>query len=99
MSEIESIIGIVKLKTNIRGMPEGGITVPKLRVELFEELTPDSAWIAELKILDELPWHEGEVRRVEILILTDEFRDYVVKKSPNLLVRNGSQVIGRLELE
>ena len=99
MSETESIIGIVKLQPKVKGMPEGGLTVPKLRVELFEKLTPDSAWIAELKILGGLPWHEGEERKVEVLILTDEFRDYVVKKSPSLLVRHGSQVIGALELE
>lgn len=97
MSNIESIIGVFKLNSNIKGMPEGGITVSKIRVELFEESSPNLAWIAELKILSKLPLYEGSVCKVEVIILTNEFKDYVLKNVPQLLVRKGVQIIGSLE--
>ena len=99
MSMINSIIGKVKLLTDIKGMPDGGLTVSNIRVELFQESTPDSAWIAEISVLGELPWYEGEDRKVKIRIMTDEFRMYVEKNRPNLFIRHGSQVIGVLVLE
>ncbi len=99
MSDNNSIIGSAKLRPEINGMPDGGLPGPKLRVELFEEAKPDSAWISELRILGDLPWHEGEERKIEIRIMSDEFRDYVITKRPNLSIRYGSQTIGRLELE
>jgi len=99
MSDRSQIIGKVKLRPEINGMPDGGLPGPKLRVELFEDAKPDLAWISELNVLGDLPWHEGEERKVEIRIMSDEFRDYVTTKRPNLSVRHGSQVIGSLKLE
>lgn len=99
MSARSLIIGKVKLRPKINGMPDGGLIGPRLRVELSEEVKPDSAWIAELNVIGDLPWHEGEERQVEIRIMSGEFRDYVTTNRPNLLVRYGSQVIGSLELE
>lgn len=93
------MIGNVKLRFGINGMPDGGLSGLKLRVELFEEAKPNSAWISELKVLGDLPWSEGEERKVEIRIMSCEFRDYVTTKRPNLSVRYGSQTIGSLELE
>ena len=96
MSEISSIIGTVKLNPNIDGMPDGGLTINKHRVELAEENKPDFAWMTEIIVLGDLPWYEGEERQVEIRIMTDEFREYVISKKPDLLVRRGSQFIGDL---
>lgn len=99
MNSSNSIFGEVKLLTGLQGMPNDGLTVSKIRVELFEEKLPDSAWISELVVLGELPWREGEERRVEVRILTDEFRKYVWKNKPELQVRRGSQLIGSLVVE
>ena len=51
MSEISSIIGTVKLNPNIDGMPDGGLTINKHRVELAEENKPDFAWMTEIIVL------------------------------------------------
>ena len=94
----DSISGEVKLFRVVKGMPEGGLNTKKLRVELVEKSNPKSAWIAEINILGKLPWFEGEKRKVEIRIMTDEFKVYVETKHPSLFVRYGSQIIGQLEL-
>ena len=60
----DSLSGKVELFSEIKGIPDGGLTVRRLRVELFEKPVPDMAWIAEIKILGELPWLEGEGRKV-----------------------------------
>ena len=99
MNSTALITGKAKLLTEINGMPKGGFTVPRHRVELFEDGKSDAAWISELEVLGDLPWHKGEERKVEVRIMSDEFRDYVMDKRPNLLVRYGSQIIGSLELE
>lgn len=99
MSSSSSIFGKAKLFSGLQGMPSSGLTVPKMRVELFEADTPDSAWISELNVLGSLPWQEDEERRVEVRILTDEFREYVSKQKPDLQVRRGSQHIGTLVIE
>ena len=99
MSSNNRMFGKAKLFSNLEGMPSGGLTTPKIRVELFEENTPDSAWISELSVLGSLPWQENEERSVEIRILTDEFREYVSKQKPDLNVRRGSQIIGTLVIE
>ena len=99
VSSNSTIIGKVKLNPNIKGMPDEGLVGPKLRVELSEKTKLDFAWIAELNVLGDLPWHEGEERQVEVRIMSDEFRNYVRENIPNLLVKYGSQIIGSLELE
>lgn len=99
MSLSSRIFGKAKLFSDLEGMPKSGLTSPKMRVELFEENTPDSAWISELSVLGSLPWQGNEERRVEVRILTDEFREYVLKQKPYLQVRHGSQLIGTLVIE
>ena len=99
MSLNKTIYGEVRLLNEVNGMPEVGFTTPRHRVELFEEVNPAAAWITEIIVLGDLPWREGEGRRVEIRIMSDEFRDYVTINRPHLLVRYGSRVIGSLELE
>ena len=66
---------------------------------MAEEEKPDAAWIAELNVLGDLPWHKGEERQVELRIMSDEFRDYVMLESPGLLVKRGNEVLGNLEFE
>ena len=99
MNPSGSIFGKAKLFSNLQGMPNGGLSVPKMRVELFEENTPKSAWISELNVLGSLPWQKNEERRVEVRILTDEFSLYVSEQKPKLQVRYGSQLIGNLVIE
>lgn len=99
MRSSNPIFGKVKLLSDLQGMPNGGLTVPKIRVELFKKSTPDLAWISELDVLGSLPWKEDEERRVEVRILTDEFREYVSEQKPDLQVRHGSQLIGTLTIE
>lgn len=99
MTSSNPLIGCVKLQDKISNMPKGGLTIPRHRVELYEEVKPDSAWMAELNVLGELPWCEGEERRVEIRIMSDEFCDHVTTNRPYLIVRYGNQILGSLELE
>lgn len=99
MSSSNAIFGTAKLFSGLQGMPCDGLTVPKMRVELYEESTPDSAWVSELNVIGPLPWKEDEERKVEVRIMTDEFREYVSEQKPNLQVRRGSQHIGTLAIE
>lgn len=99
MSTSNPIIAKVKIRSEVNVIPDGGITVSRLRVELAEEEKPDSAWIAELNVLGDLPWHKGEERQIELRIMSDEFRNYVMIRSPSLLVKHGSEVLGILEFE
>ena len=92
----KDLIGEVELLYN-PAIPKDGLAKPKQRVELYEELTPKSAWIAELIILDNLPWYAGEKRKVKVRIMSDEFKTHVEENRPNLMVRYGSSVIGKLE--
>jgi len=94
-----SIIGKVKLMPEVNAIADEGLAVPRLRVELVEEEKPDLAWIAELHVLGDLPWHKGEERRVELRIMSDEFRNYVTLSCPDLIVKRGSETIGNLEFE
>ena len=91
------IVVKVKLRAGVNIIPKEGLTVPKLRVELAEEKEHTSAWIAELKVLGDLPWRKGEERIVELRIMSDKFRDYVVMNKPSLLVKYGSEILGDLE--
>ncbi len=97
MSIRSPIVAKVKLRSEVNVIPDGGLAVSRLRVELVEEGKPDLAWIAELNVLGDLPWHKGEERQVELRIMSDEFRNYVVMRSPSLLIKHGSEVLGILE--
>lgn len=99
MNSSNAVLGKAKLLNGLKGMPTDGLTVSKMRVELFEEHAPDAAWISELNILGSLPWKEDEERKVEVRIMEDEFREYVFEQKPNLQLRRGSQHIGTLVIE
>lgn len=77
-------------------MPADGVTLSKLRVELYESITPECAWIAEVNVLGELPWHGGESRQVKFRVMSESFREYVLLNKPDLMVRRGSAHIGVL---
>ena len=87
-----------KLGTNLSEVPVGGLMQSKIRVELSEENNSESSWISELIILGDLPWHMGESRKVEVRIMSEEFRTRVMDKQPSMLIRYGSQIIGSLLL-
>lgn len=89
----------IKLRPKINAIPDDGLTVSRLRVELAIEEKPDEAWIAEINVLGDLPWRTGEERVAELRIMSNYFRNYVMLENPVLLVKRGSEVIGNLELE
>ena len=93
------LIGNVTLSGEIECMPTGGLTSRKLRVELSEEKKPDSAWISELEVLGDLPWREGESRRVKVRIMSDEFRQHVENHLPALMVKYGESFLGFLKFD
>ena len=93
------LIGYVTLSGEIECVPTGGLTSRKLRVELSEKKNPDSAWISELEVLGDLPWREGESRKVKVRIMSDEFRQHVENHLPALLVKYGESVLGFLNFE
>jgi hypothetical protein len=93
------LIGNVTLSGEIACIPTGGLTSRKLRVELSEEKKPDSAWISELEVLGDLPWREGEARKVKVRIMSDQFRQHVENHLPALLVKYGESVIGYLKFD
>lgn len=99
MRKSSLIVGKIKLRAGINVVPDKGLAVSRLRVELSEEKKPDSAWMAELNVMGDLPWYKGEERQVELRIMSDEFRNYVTLESPSLLVKYGSEVLGNLEFE
>ncbi len=99
MNTNNPIVGKVKLQLDSGAIPTDGLTVLRHRVELVEKLKPDLGWISELIVLGDLPWHEGEERRVEVRIMTSKFRDHVIDARPSLLVKYGSKIIGALKLE
>lgn len=99
MSSNSSIVGKVKLRPEGSVIPDEGLAVSRLRVELVAEEKPNKAWIAELNVLGDLPWLKGEERKVELRIMSDEFRDYVMQESPSLLVKRSNEVLGNLEIE
>ncbi len=99
MSINNLIKGKIKLRSEVSVIPDEGLAVSQLRVELVEEEKPDSAWIAELNVLGNLPWHKGEERQVKMRIMSNEFADYVASEHPSLLVKHGSEVLGDVEFE
>lgn len=87
----------VRLREGAEVVPKAGLTQPKLRVELRTSEEGSSAWIAELKITGDLPWHRGEDREVELRIMSDQFEEHVVSERPKLLVCRGDVIVGDLE--
>lgn len=98
MNICSPIAAKVKLRPKVNAIPDGGLTVSRLRVELSEEGKPNTAWIADLNVLGDLPWRKGEERHVELQIMSEEFRNYVIIQTPSLLVKHGSEVLGNLEI-
>lgn len=99
MNDRKPIVGTVFLVPEAKSVPEGGLGATRLRVELVEKVKPNSAWIAELKVLGELPWYRGEDRKVEVRVMAEEFRNVMTSREGALLVRRGSDILGTLILE
>ncbi len=93
------ILARVRLRSEVNVIPDKGLTVSRIRVELAEKKKSGAAWIAELNIIGDLPWLKGEERQVEMRIMSEEFRDYVISQSPSLLVKYGNEILGNLKLE
>ncbi|MFT0137368.1 hypothetical protein ACEK07_04895 [Alcanivoracaceae bacterium MT1] len=96
-SDAAALLGKVKLRKNVASIPKDGLAVSRHRVELVEKEKPDLGWIAELTVLGRLPWYEGEERKVEIRIMSQEFGEYVASKRPLLLIRRGNEIVGEIE--
>ena len=95
---VEPLLGEYELDDTARGIPESGISVPKLRVELAVSELPDEAWFSELTILDRLPVFGGDTVKVEARIMNDAFREKVARTRPLLTVRYGPHIVGKLRL-
>lgn len=95
----ETLLANVRLRTHSDVVPEAGLTVARLRVELSDQQKKVGAWMAEIKVDGELPWRWGEERRVELRIMSPEFRSYVASSRPKLLVCRGAEVVGDLWFE
>lgn len=89
------MVGKVQLLEKSSVIPSGGITTPKVRVEL-QEVDGNKSWIAELIITGDLPWLKGDSRNVNVRVMSNDFRDYVFKVKPDLRVLRGSDLIGKL---
>lgn len=92
------MLGVFELSSDCSIVPDGGLGIRFHRVELVEEHETASAWIAELEILGDLPFHKGERRDVRVRIMSDEFRLDVEARKPDLLVQHGSDFVGSLVL-
>jgi len=91
--------GEVELLLESSAIPKNGLNSTTHRVELYEKSAPNESWLSELIVIDDnLPWYAGEKRRVKIRINSTEFINYVKKKRPQLMVRHGSNIIGKLIL-
>jgi len=98
MSSNSPILATVSLSFTAEPIPLEGLKVSPLRVELAGNNGGDAAWIAELTVLGDLPWCKGEKREVEVRVMSDEFRSYMISKRPKLLVKRASEIIGNMEL-
>jgi hypothetical protein len=76
-------------------VPSGGLTASRHRVEI-SAASDAPGWIAELRVLGELPWRPGQLRQVEVRIMSDEFRDYVASERPGLIAKRGPDTVGIL---
>lgn len=99
MKEGKPILGTVRLSPEVVCIPDDGLSVSKLRVEISEQDKSSSAWIAELNVLGDLPWLKGEEREIELRVMSDEFKGYIQTQKPNLVVKRGNEVIGRLYIK
>jgi hypothetical protein len=99
MATTNPLLGTMSLALGAAGVPSEGLAVPSLRVEIAAAGQPSPGWIAELIIQGDLPWQAGEERLVEVRIASDDFRDYVVRERPGLVVSRGPETIGSLVLE
>ncbi len=99
MSTNNTLLAQATLKSEVGVIPEEGLAVAKLRIEIADEKKLDSFWIAELNNLGALPWFKGEMRKVELRVMSDQFKKHVMLNKPNLLMRYGSDIVGSLILE
>jgi|GEM_PF-3630880 len=96
MTSDEPIVGTMHLSPDAPGVPDGGLTVASIRVEVSADGHASGEWIAELVVQGELPWHKGEKRKVEIRIMSDEFRQQVSTERPVLVVKRGPETVGKV---
>lgn len=99
MQDTNPVLGRVWLTPEAVSIPDEGLSVSTLRVELSEKGKQDSAWIAELHVLGDLPWQKGEERRVKLRVMSDEFKNHIVSTKSDLLVSRGGDIIGILEID
>ncbi len=90
------IFGTAMLLEDLNHFPIDGITVQKLRVEVFAETKPEQAWIAEIIRHSPSPWMMGSQEQVELRVLSKEFQDVILSSAPRLGIRSGSQTIGSI---
>ena len=95
MNKKKGIQATVKLSPRVVQIPDGGLSSPLLRAEVSEVNQPDS-WIAEIKVIGDLPWRPGEERIIELRIMSEKFSEYVTKNHPSLIVKRGGEIFGRL---
>lgn len=99
MTTSKPILGTMSLALDASGVPDDGLAISSLRVEISAAADSSPGWIAELIVQGELPWKRGEDRLVEVRIMSDEFRHYVTTERPALVVRRGPEKIGSLVFE
>jgi hypothetical protein len=90
--------GIATLDVDAPGVPDGGVSRDRHRVEVQRESCTES-WIAEITVKGDLPWRRGESRPVGLRILSTEFRAEVCQARPALVMMRGSFRIGLLKLD
>ena len=95
MSQKEVMIGEVSLYDKVDVIPNEGLNLQKVRVELCKK-GKEEGWITELQILGDLPWLEGEKRKVNVRIMSNEFSSDLLQNRFDVTVRYGSSFIGEL---
>lgn len=95
----QPVLGVIRLALGAKAIPDGGLAQDRLRVDLMDQAMPDEVWIGELVVLGALPWKPGQERKVEVRIMSEEFKEQVVSQRLTLLVARGGETIGVLELE
>lgn len=91
------ILGVASIDSAAIGIPEEGLASNKLRVELAWLDSPVTGWIAELTVLDRLPWNRGERRRVAVRVMSMEFYRAIRQGNCRLLMKRGGDPIGILD--
>ena len=89
-----SVRGRALLNRSSKIIPPDGLSYPLMRVELAKINTPDIAWMGEIEVLGELPWHRGEERAVIVRVMSDELSEEMESNPAELLLKRGPETIG-----